>query len=52
MDELTLLFSDKLEFECKKIIKTICHLKHLEEDQILEMILPNKLYFNELSILE
>jgi hypothetical protein len=49
MDELTLLFSDKLEFECKKIIKKICHLKHLEEDQILEMILPNKLYFNELS---
>ena len=49
MDELTINISEHLETECKKIIKKICHLKHLDENQILEVILPDKLYFNELA---
>ena len=49
MDELTVNISENIETECKKIIKKICHLKHLDENQILEVILPDKLYFNELA---
>ena len=49
MDELTINISQNLETECKKIIKKICHIKHLDENQILEVILPDKLYFNELA---
>jgi hypothetical protein len=49
MDELTINISEHLETECKKIIKKICHIKHLDENQILEVILPDKLYFNELA---
>jgi len=49
MDELTTNISEHLENECKKIINKICHMKHLEEKLILDMILPNKLYFNELA---
>jgi hypothetical protein len=49
MDELTTTISEHLENECKKIIHKICHMKHLEENLILDMILPNKLYFNELA---
>ena len=49
MDELTVNISENIETECRKIIKKICHLKHLDENQILEVILPDKLYFNELA---
>ena len=49
MDELTMNISDAFENECRKIVNKICHLKHLDETQILELILPNKIYFNELS---
>ena len=49
MDELTVNISENLETECRKIIKKICHLKHLDENQLLEVILPDKLYFNELA---
>lgn len=49
MDDLTIHISDNLETECRKIITKICHLKHLEENHIIELILPKKLYFNELA---
>ena len=49
MDDLTINISDNLETECRKIITKICHLKHLEENHIIELILPKKLYFNELA---
>ena len=49
MDELTINISDTFESECRKIVNKICQLKHLDEKQILELILPNKLYFNELA---
>ena len=49
MDELTINISDTFESECRKMVNKICHLKHLDEKQILELILPNKLYFNELA---
>ena len=49
MDDLTINISENLEKECRKIIKKICHLKHLDETQLLDIILPEKLYFNELA---
>ena len=49
MDELTINISENLETECRKIIKKISHIKHLDENQLLEIILPDKLYFNELA---
>ena len=49
MDELTINISENLETECRKIIKKICHIKHLDENQLIEVILPDKLYFNELA---
>ena len=49
MDELTINISENLETECRKIITKICNFKHLDEPHIIELILPNKLYFNELA---
>tara|TARA_B100000795_G_C22801325_1_gene442088 strand:+ start:2780 stop:3373 length:594 start_codon:yes stop_codon:yes gene_type:complete len=49
MDDLTIILSKNLENECIKIIQKISHLKHLEENQMIDLILPNKLYFNELA---
>ncbi len=49
MDELTINISDSIEEECKKIIRQISHIKDLEENHISELVLPNKLYFNELA---
>ena len=49
MDELTIVISDSIEVECKKIIRQICHTKDMDEAHILELILPDKLYFNELA---
>ena len=49
MDELTISISNSIEAECKKIIRQICHIKQLDEPHILDMVLPDKLYFNELA---
>ena len=49
MDELTITISNNLEEECRKIIRKISTIKDLDETHILEMVLPDKLYFNEMA---
>ena len=49
MDELTITISNNIEEECRKLIRKICTMKDLNEPHILEMVLPDKLYFNEMA---